>query len=208
MRYPKIILFLVVLSFTSCAISKITSVVDPSSQGKTCKSILVISTFSDLIQKEKVELAFTNSFSKKNIYSLRGSVILPPTREYSTEEISQILLNNTIDGVLVVALEDFWEKQTYVPPSSTTTGSAYIINNTIQYSQQTRTSGGFSYKKPRVTFESRLIDMRTGQVIWMATTLTKGNAYAGMGTLAGSLARSTVNKLIIDRVVSRSSANK
>jgi hypothetical protein len=88
-----------------------------------------------------------------------------------------------------------------MPESSRTTGSAYIIGNYIAYSQQKQKAGGFYYSKPRVTFDCRLFDSKTGQVAWRSTSITAGNAFANFSTLAGSLSWTTVNKLLTDRVI-------
>jgi hypothetical protein len=191
----------ILLFLYSCAHTKITSVVDPDFRNASYSKVLIISTFSDLLYKEIIEKSFENSFLDNKILSIAGSNILPPTREYSNEEISAILKSNGIDGILVLGLEDYWESIGYVPQSSTVQGSAYIVGNSIQYAQQKKNYGGFYLSKPRVIFESRLFDAKTGNLVWRSSSLTRGNAFANFSTLANSLSESTVDKLLKDRIL-------
>lgn len=199
LNFLTVAIFLFII--TSCASTKITSVVDPEFKKAQFSDVLVISTFSDLMYKEKIEDNFKKFGNSKNISISTGSEILPPTRNYSNYEISNILEYNNIDCILVIALQDYWTSQTYVPKSTTTYGSASIIGNTIVYSQKKKNYGGGFISKPRVTFESRLFDAKTGNVIWRSTSLTKGNALADFSDLSSSLSRTTINKLLTDRII-------
>lgn len=199
LNFLTVAIFLFII--TSCASTKITSVVDPEFKKAQFSDVLVISTFSDLMYKEKIEDNFKKYGKSKNISISTGSEIMPPTRSYSNAEISNILEYNNIDCILVIALQDYWTSQTYVPKSTSTYGSASIIGNTIVYSQKKKNYGGGFISKPRVTFESRLFDAKTGNVIWRSTSLTKGNALADFSDLASSLSRTTINKLLTDRII-------
>ncbi|GAH01571.1 unnamed protein product, partial [marine sediment metagenome] len=66
----------------------------------------------------------------------------------------------------------------------------------LYYRSYTQEYGGYYISKPNVKFEIRLFDSRSGQVAWLATSLTKGNAFADYDALANSLAKKVVEMLI------------
>jgi len=197
MERPVIALVIVgiIVSIYSCAYTNITSVVDPQFRDKMYSRVLIISTFSDISYKMEVERQCILYCSQNNISVVAESEILPPVREYSPEEIEERLEEYKIDGILIIALKDYWESNYYVPESSSTTGSATVVGNSIYYSQRKQNYGGFSYSKPRISFESRFYDIESEQFIWRASSLTKGNAFADFSTLARSLAVTTIYRL-------------
>jgi len=202
-------LFLVaVLAFllVGCAATNISSVSDINSAKRSYSRILVLSTFQDLMYKQAVESAFRQKCIESRIRVRTGSEILPPVREYSQDEVSRTLADRNIDGLLVVALQGYWESHVYTPGYTKTTGAASIVGNTIVYSQKQQFNPGSIFSKPRINFESRFFDGETGKVVWRSTSLTAGNALADFSTLANSLASATIGKLIKDRIVKPSLA--
>lgn len=194
-----IIIFLIAALISSCASTKIKSVVDSNYQSKNYTDILILSTFSDLIYKSAIEDKCLKYCRWENINAYTGSELIPSTREYSNSEINKIMKENDIDGILIIAVQDYWESQYYVPQyASSTTGTATLIGNTISYTQNKQKYGGFSYSKPRVAFECRFFDSKSNEYIWRATSITKGNAFANFFTLADSLASRVIYKLIGD----------
>ena len=200
MNKKHLYLLMVALSSFGCASTTIRSATDPSFANTAYSTILVISTFPDLLQKNALEEHLVNAFLSYKVRAYAGYLILPPTRQYSAEEINIILSKYGIDALLIVALQDFWASQTYIPPTITTQGSATLINNTLSYSTKTQAYGGF-ISKPRVTFESRLFDVKTGTTVWVSSSLTKGNAFAKFSDLASSLSNKSVEKLFEDQII-------
>jgi hypothetical protein len=49
--------------------------------------------------------------------------------------------------------------------------------------------------------EIRLFDVSSGQTAWMATSLTRGNAFARFPKLVDSLAETAVEQMQKDRVI-------
>jgi len=111
----------------------------------------------------------------------------------------KILSLNQIDAVLLVVLKGSSTEQVYVPQfSSSSYGQATLTGNVINYSAYTQHYGGFFITKPRVQYEMRLYDAATGNTAWVATSLTRGNAYAHFDTLIDSLAGTAAKKLKTD----------
>jgi len=184
-----------------CASTKVTSVRDPAFQGRQFQRVVVAAPFTDLDKKAATENEFVRDLQARGVQAVAAMVALPPTRTYSNDEISAALKRMGADGVLFVTLTDFATTTTYVPGSTTTTGSAYATGNTVNWTATTRQDPGYYIHKPRVAFEMKLVDAASGNVAWLGTSFTKGNAFAGWGTLMGSLAGETVDKMVADGVV-------
>ncbi|MBN3033199.1 MAG: hypothetical protein JW873_03810 [Candidatus Saganbacteria bacterium] len=195
------ILFFALFLICGCADTNVTSFRDPDFKDTVYKKLLIVVPFSDLDLKKTAEESLQKAFQAKEIEVLIGFQTIPPTRDFSYEELSKILKTNGIDGVLILAVSDYWKDQAYVPETSTSRGSAYIIGNSIQYNSTTNKSGGYYISKPRIKFECRLFDVKTGKVAWMATSMTRGNAFANFTVLADSLAEKIVQYLIDEKVV-------
>ena len=92
-----------------------------------------------------------------------------------------------------------------MPQSSTTKtkGEVNVYGNTARYKENSKTYsyGGYYIKKPRIKFISKLIDVNKDMIAWVGSSLTKGNAYAGFGTLVSSLGSNIVEDLIKNKLV-------
>lgn len=199
----KLVLASVILVILSgCAITRITSIRDPEFASVSYQKILVVAPFYDIELRQNTEKAFQEEFSQRGINVLTAMQILPPTRNYSDAELEELLDRYEIDAILVVALADYWESKTYVPESSTTKGKVSVspFGNSLYYNSATSKSGGYYISKPKVKFECRLFDVKTGKVSWMASTVTSGNAFARYTTLVNSLATTTIQKLIDEQI--------
>ena len=103
--------------------------------------------------------------------------------------------------MLTVTLTDSYTQKSFVPGSSKTTGSATLSGNVVNYSSRTQQSGGYYISKPRVRYELKLLDVSTGKTIWVATSRTRGNAFARFDTLIQSLSQTAIRKLQEDKLI-------
>jgi hypothetical protein len=186
-----------------CASTSITSVIDQRSFKHPYSRLLAISTFSDLSMKAQIEGIIQKDLMYNKISCWAGVQLLPPTREYTPEEINSIIRENNIDGILIIGLTDFWTSQQHIPETASTSGRVSIIGNSINYSQRTTSYGGFDISKPRLSFESRFYDATTGEVVWMSTSTTKGNAFASFSDLAASLSASVLTRLWDNKIITK-----
>jgi hypothetical protein len=201
-KYGAVICLPVVLIvLAGCASTKITSFRDPAFATKTFHKILVVAPFSDLESRTMAESAFVDRLTSYSVDAIPSMKVLMPTRTYSSEEFLKILSEIKIDGVLLVTLVDASSTQTFVPGSSSTYGQATLSGNTVNYSGTTQNYGGYYISKPRVRYEIRLYDVSTGNTAWVATSLTRGNAFAHFDTLIDSLADTAVEKLHEDALL-------
>ncbi|MGC8898745.1 MAG: hypothetical protein ACP5ON_11015 [Bacteroidota bacterium] len=204
MRYLKqVLLMLIVLYLSGCAWTTLSTIKNPELSQVKFRKILVVAPFSDIGLRKQTENAFIAQFHLSGVNAISSIELIPPVKEYTEQELLNILQQNNIDGVLVVALQDYWTSQEYIPKSSSTQGSASLYGNSLYYQSYTQEYGGYYISKPRVKFNIRLFERKSGQVAWLATSLTRGNAYADYNTLANSLAKEVVKKFREENVISK-----
>jgi hypothetical protein len=199
----KRILVVVAMSFLlgACASTKMTSMRDPSVYASAYQRLLIVAPFSDLESRMQAENAFVAQLANRGIHGIPSISVFLPTRGYSDEEVSSILGDIGAEGVLLVTMTDAYTQQSYVPGSSTTTGTATLSGNVVNYAGTTQHYGGYYISKPRVHYELRLFDISTGKTSWVATSLTRGNAFAQFDMLIQSLAQTAVQKLQEDGMI-------
>ena len=197
----KFVLLATLLLLVSCASTKMTSVRGRSETQTQFVRILVMVPFSDLESRIQAENIFVEKLTTERVTAQASIAVMPPTEEYGEAELLQILHDARVDGILIVTLTDSYTKESYVPQTSTTTGSASLYGNVVNYSSRTQHSGGYYISKPRVHYEMRVLNVATGNTTWLATSLTRGNAYAGFKTLIRSLANTAAKRLLEDGVI-------
>ena len=185
----------------SCASTKMTAIKNPSIPIRSYQNILVIAPFADLESRKTAEDIFVTKLSRIGLRAIPSLSILFPGRNYSNEEFAKLILDSGAEGMLLVTLTDAYTEQTYMPPSSYSTGTLTLQGNLAQYSGTTQHYGGYYISKPMVRYDIRLFDVSTGQTAWMATSLTRGNAFARFPKLINSLAETAVEQMRKDRLI-------
>lgn len=205
-------LFLITTGFAvaACARTEMTSYVDPSYRsGTKFSSVIVVGVNMSLEEKQVAENAAAGAFRQHGAMALRGVDVIPPTRNYTDEQISQLLIETGAESILILGAGARDIAQSYVPPTyvpgstygtATTTGNYY--GNTYSgrttfnvYQTPGYTVGGYTVSKPVATYSAALLDMRNGSVVWQADASSKGNAFADYGDLATSMAQEAVKQL-------------
>ena len=203
-KFP--IIFAFYIFSLCCASTSITSIKNSSLEYRIFSGILIIAPFSDLQMQREFENEFASIFYSIKVDAFTGQEVIPPIKNYNEQELNKILNSYSIDGIIVVSFVDYFNTETYIPPSSKTTGTASIIGNYLYYKQQTQYYGGYNIIKPNMKFEIRLYDRKSGEIAWRATSLTRGNAFADINDLVSSLARTTIKMLLEDGILMKTSA--
>jgi len=201
-KYFLVILVLILaMILVGCADTTLSTIRNPELSQIIFEKLLVVAPFSDIGLRKQTEDAFIAKFNLSGMNAISSIQRIPPVRDYNEQELLNILEQDKIDGILVVGLKDYWTSQSYVPKSSSSRGSASLYGNSLHYQSYTQEYGGYYISKPNVKFEIRLFDSKSGQVAWLATSLTKGNAFADYNTLANSLAKKVVKMLIEENML-------
>lgn len=193
-----------------CASTRMTSFKDPDYQNTEFKRILVVANTNDLEDRQKLEFKMVEAFSEAGVYALESYKLFPPTRELTDEEKVDLLLKNDIDAFISISVGESGVSEVYVPQTSSTTktkGEVNVYGNTARYKEKSTTTyqGGYTLNKPWAEFETKLYDVSNGQMAWIASSFTGGNAYANRNTVINSYCGKTVDQLIEDRLIEEKS---
>lgn len=189
-----------------CASTRMTSFKDPDYQKAEFKRILVVANTNDLEDRQKLESKMVEEFSSIGVYSLESFRLFPPTRELTDEDKVELLLKNDIDAFISISVGESGVSEVYVPQTSSTTktkGNVNVYGNTATYKEKSTTTyqGGYTLNKPWAEFETQLYDVSNGQMAWIATSFTGGNAYANRNTVINSYCGKTVDQLLEDKLI-------
>jgi len=182
MRNIFIILTICVVSI-SCATTQITYIINPGLSERGYGRILIAAPFYDLELKKDFEEEFARDFYSIKVDAFTSLDLFPPYKNYNEKEINETLDEYEIDGILVVALTESFTTEKFVPDYLSVSSSKIIHR------------GSYFVKKPNMKFNIRLYDRKSGEAAWVASSLTKGNAWAESHTLADSLAKVAVDTL-------------
>ena len=207
MKFIKYSIYLLMaFILVSCASTKMTSFKDPDYQNAKFKRILIVANTNDLQDRQKLESKMVEAFTENGVFALESYKLFPPTRELTDEEKVDLLLKNDIDAFISISVGESGVDEVYVPQTSSTKktkGEVNVYGNTARYNEKSTTTyqGGYTLNKPWAKFETKLYDVSNGQMAWISSSFTKGNAYANRNTIINSYCGKTVEKLLDDKLV-------
>lgn len=194
-------LMMAVVFVSGCTMTNLVSYTDPAYKETVFQNVLIVVPDSSFERREKLEEIITKNLIKKGIQATKSIDLFPPTRTFSEEELSQILIQNGIESFLVVAQSDYWITHKYIPRSSSTSGNAYSSGNNIHFQSTTQESGGYTISKPNAKYELRLFDTSTQNLAWIGNATVNGSAISGYNDLASGLANKLANQLLKDGII-------
>lgn len=198
---------------TSCASTEMSTYVDPAYRsGSRFASVIILGTGMALDERQMVEEVAVRAFQSHGVLALRGTEVLPPTRQYTDKEVVNAIVRTGVETVLVLGAGAKDVSETYVPPSyhpGTTYGTANTYGSTYgnTYSGTTTfnvyqtpgyTTGGYTLSKPRANYSAILLEVKSGNAVWKADAFSRGNAFASFDDLAVSVAEESVKQLLDD----------
>lgn len=167
----------------SCASTETTTFTDPAFRGKQFTKICVLADITDLKYKQKLEKELAKQLSGKGVTVVTGSNLFPPTRDWSEEQMQEVLINEKIEGYLLIVWKDKQVQETYRPGQavSETKGEVKKKDGKDVYTERTVTSqtAGSVEKEFRSYFEGKLIDVRTKATAWIATSYSQSGEWFG-----------------------------
>jgi len=167
------------------------------------RKLLVIAPFSDIALRKQTEHVFIKKLNSLGVDAILGIELIPPVKNYNEQELLNISEQDHIEGILAVALQDYWTSRVYIPKSSSSQGNVSLYGNSLYYQSYTQEYGGYYVTKPRVKFEIRLFGVKSNQVAWMATSFTRGNTFADYNDLVNSLAKEVIKKPREENVIEK-----
>ena len=203
----KILFSTLCLILVSCVSTHITSVTDPQYKSFVIGKVVVVLDTSDLDLKIKIESNLVSELNKKGVIAFNGYDVLPPTRNYSENDLKNIFAKNNIDSILFISIAEMGYSQ-----QTLTTYQPYTSRGTItrmgpdQYQYSMQTQGGpqtTTIKKPRLNIITQLFDAKNGNRIWMSTARSSGNAFASINDTFRDYGIEIVKKLEDDHLIKK-----
>jgi len=142
------VLLIAVIFMNKCASTTLNSVKSFDFHGKKLKKILVVAPFWEIGIRKDSENAFSSRFKSLGGCAESSINLFPPLKNYSNKEIKSILKKNNIDGILLVALQDYWTKSIYVPGGSSTQGNVILYGNSLYFQSYTQEFEDIIYLSP------------------------------------------------------------
>lgn len=166
------------LALAGCASTSLTAYQDPAFATAGFGKVAVLAMGVQLDERIALENQLVGALRNKRVTADSTVQLFPPTRPMSDEELSAALLSSGYDAVLYVQRVEAGSK---VEPSWTQMLGGDAANNTAEHLY--------------ASFETRLIDLRSSQVAWMASARTGGSEYAGNDLILDSFANRTADEL-------------
>jgi hypothetical protein len=176
----------VALLFIGCSQSGqwLPSYTDPDFQNVAFRSIAVFSDTSDLDWRKSFERGVTEAMRDEEASCTEGSMLMPPTRAYTAEQVRDVLRGRGIDAWLTIHA-DRWETYDEIIPEVRKTvkekepivekvrvrqNGKWVVKDSVTGSREiatTKTDPARTVRHTRVQFHAALIDVLSGRTAWI-----------------------------------------
>lgn len=191
----KALLSILMIVLSGCAVTEMSVYKDPEFLDASYGSFVVVSAFVKLEEKAYLEGKICELLAANNVTCKRGIDVFPPTRTFTDEEWAQTFFETNAQALVVIRLTDSYTTQSYVPQTSSTTGSVQAYGKTAYLNSSTTTYGGYTVTKPIEHYEIKVFDAASGKIAFITSSKTKGSGAATSKILSDSLASKFVQTL-------------
>ncbi len=175
---------LVSLIAQSCSLTEASFVSQLSAdyQREPYQRILVFGLYPDLVVRKDAEDFTAERLRTCGVEAIQSiSLIFPPDKRLSSEELGSLLREHRIEAVLLVETTALWTDTAYVPPTAhtmtTMTGNIYSGGYfEATGSSHTMVSGGYNVELARSIYRLQLFDAQSGALVWIASSIVRGKA--------------------------------
>lgn len=186
------------VALSGCVQTHLSAIKSPELGSRQFGSVVVFVKLRDLELRRQAEDAFA-ALSTNRTHFVQAYTIFFPGQTYSNEQMAAMLAAKNMDATLVISLDNAGSETTQTAPTETSTCTSEV--NGVCEQVSTTESGGYDISKPWASYSIRLADAKTGQVVWVASTNSGGNAFSSQGDLLQSVAQHAVQKLAADSVI-------
>lgn len=177
---------------TGCVSTKLSSVKYPDYTSRTFRNILVVCETKNQSNKQILEDYLAQKLQQKNTASIQSYKLFSLTAELTDEQKKEIILNNSIDALLIIDLGEIGVKESYLP-FFTTVNTRNQNGETVTNSSY---SGGYNIERPFAEFNINLYDAKTGNIAWSANSYTDGNGLANFNDVYRSFSDEIVADIL------------
>ncbi len=201
---------------TGCISNESRSYTDNKYQGYQITSLAVVINAPQAGVANAAEQAIEEKFKEYNVRTVDLTRILPPTRQYSDEEISEALATQDIEMMLVANIVPSQEQSETFGYNSYSSGSAYTSGNmnygygygsysgTTHGSGTTNTYAMKAFKRNTLS-NGKIINAKTGEIVWTSEMeiQAKGKLFTSDSAIGGHVAETIVANLDKDGHISK-----
>lgn len=175
MKKYKIYPILAVLAFVlaSCVSTKTTSYSDPEYREKAFNSICVYADIDDFETREIIESKLVKELKSMGVNAQKSTDILPPTREWSEEELKNRVMTEKVDCLLKVKLT-----KTELIDKMGRNSNTYVLSgeNAISSDKIKAITKAINANRSfNSDFQSELIDLKSNRLVWSANSNAKSS---------------------------------
>ena len=185
-------------SLVGCVQTSLSAMKSPELGARQFSSVVVFVKLRDLDLRRQAEDAFA-ALSTKRTRFVQAYTLFFPGQTYSDEQMAEMLAAKGMDATLVISLDKAGAETTQTQADETSTCTSEV--NGVCEQVSTTGSGGYEINKPWASYSIRMTDAKTGQVVWVASTNSGGNAFSSQSDLLQSVAQNAVQKLTADSVI-------
>lgn len=199
MRTPRLLAVLPLLAACRSIETEVASSTAAEARGRTFARICVSTPDGDLIARRTVERAIADELGRSGADALQLGDLLFPGREHGEEEVREQVRNSGADGFLTIVPLQSWFDTHYVPPMVTSTWDYGRRGHPYGWGfSSTWVSGGYTVSRPNATFDVRLLDVRTEQVVWVASVTASASSDTSWAEIRARAGRDAVRQLAED----------
>lgn len=180
---------ILLLSLGGCASTQVAGFVDPDYTATTFRHPAVLVGASNLTIRQDIETDMVRKLRRLNIPAVASMDVCPPTRTFTPEERNARLLEQGVDGLIVIHIDEEGVERSWVP--------ATLVSTTTRAGDtKTDLTGGYEMEEPYLRTTTRLIDTATGRTAWVAGSATEGSPYDTPGTVRDSYGIAILRSLV------------
>jgi hypothetical protein len=167
-----------IILLQSCASVDTQSYVDPDFRNAKFQKICVLVDDQDLRNRDYIEGQFVEEFKEVGIMAEKAIRVMPPTREWTDENVHKFLVQNRFDGLLVIGVTGQDVEQIYNPGAivTTTKGKETKKKGKTEYEETSTTKNtSTTSRKYHASFTANLFDVKTNKKAWVSTSTSEAD---------------------------------
>ncbi|NLX04451.1 MAG: DUF4136 domain-containing protein [Phycisphaerae bacterium] len=193
-----------VLLAGGCSQVSMESFTDPDFREATYRRVMVAAVFPDLDRRRAAEAAFVRAMAESDAEAEASLEYLLPTRQYSDDEVREILLRHNFDAVLTVRRTERWQEEEHVPgpgpyyyrPYGTLGADIFYYRGGFGFYEPYPYDRGYTVTETHLRHEINLYDVASKRMAWIATSHATIDDPSDLKSLYKALAMEAVERLI------------
>lgn len=170
-RIKLLTIILVGLIVFNCTETKLVTFTDPDARNKSYNRVGVVANVEDLSERVAIEEQMVETMRDNGISAVSSISLLPPTREFTVEQETEIFKNNGIQALAVIQVDD----SGYFVTTEPMTVDTRTVKKDGKKVKSTTVTGGGTEQKAFSQFRVSLVDLKSNKTMWIGDADTRSN---------------------------------